>query len=71
MMKTAVMTNSPNSTPDLSRRTFIAASASAAAAVNLSGADAQSGLRLATFHYDVTPPIGHSLCGGWIKPVDH
>lgn len=26
-------------------------------------------LRLATFRFDVTPPIGHSLCGGWIKPV--
>ena len=34
-------------------------------------ADEQSGqpLRLATFHFDVTPPMGHSLCGGWIKPV--
>ena len=32
----------------------------------------QSGqpLRLATFHFDVTPPLGHSLCGGWIKPVE-
>ncbi|MDE0865807.1 MAG: hypothetical protein OSA98_18635 [Rubripirellula sp.] len=26
-------------------------------------------LRLATFRFDVTPPLGHSLCGGWIKPV--
>jgi len=26
-------------------------------------------LRLATFRFDVTPPQGHSLCGGWIKPV--
>ena len=26
-------------------------------------------LRLATFQFDVTPPMGHSLCGGWIKPV--
>lgn len=35
-------------------------------------ADEQSGqpLRLATFHFDVTPPLGHSLCGGWIKPVE-
>ena len=24
---------------------------------------------LATFRFDVTPPKGHSLCGGWIKPV--
>jgi hypothetical protein len=26
-------------------------------------------LHLATFRCDVTPPIGHPLCGGWIKPV--
>ncbi|MBY0587416.1 hypothetical protein K2X85_09585 [bacterium] len=26
-------------------------------------------LRLAPFRFDVTPPIGHSLCGGWIKPA--
>jgi hypothetical protein len=27
-------------------------------------------LHLATFQFDVTPPMGHSLCGGWIKPVE-
>ncbi len=27
------------------------------------------GLQLAAFRFDVTPPMGHSLCGGWIKPV--
>jgi hypothetical protein len=26
--------------------------------------------RMAIFASDVTPPIGHPLCGGWIKPVD-
>jgi hypothetical protein len=26
-------------------------------------------LRLATFSCDVTPPLGHPLCGGWIEPV--
>src|SRR5207249_4060035 len=26
-------------------------------------------LSLAVFRFDVTPPVGHSLCGGWIKPV--
>jgi hypothetical protein len=26
-------------------------------------------LHLATFKIDATPPPGHSLCGGWIKPV--
>lgn len=27
-------------------------------------------LRLAPFRFDVTPPIGHSCCGGWIKPIE-
>ena len=26
-------------------------------------------LKLATFQFDVSPPMGHPLCGGWIKPV--
>ena len=26
-------------------------------------------LHLATFRCDVTPPLGHPLCGGWIEPV--
>jgi hypothetical protein len=26
-------------------------------------------LHLATFQADVTPPLGHPLCGGWIEPV--
>jgi len=26
-------------------------------------------LRMAIFASDVTPPIGHPLCGGWIKPA--
>lgn len=26
-------------------------------------------LSLARFRFDVTPPMNHSLCGGWIKPV--
>jgi hypothetical protein len=26
-------------------------------------------LRVSVFASDVTPPIGHPLCGGWIKPV--
>ena len=26
-------------------------------------------LKLATFRFDATPPLGHSLCGGWIKPA--
>ncbi len=27
-------------------------------------------LHLAPFRFDVTPPKGHSCCGGWIKPVE-
>lgn len=27
-------------------------------------------LRIAKFRFDVTPPLGHSLCGGWIKPAE-
>src|SRR6202044_22387 len=26
-------------------------------------------LHLACFRCDVTPPLGHPLCGGWIEPV--
>ena len=35
-------------------------------------ADIHSGknLKLASFRFDVTPPMGHSLCGGWITPVE-
>jgi hypothetical protein len=28
------------------------------------------GLHLAPFKFEVTPPLGHSCCGGWIKPVE-
>ncbi|MGE0761569.1 MAG: hypothetical protein AB7F89_02695 [Pirellulaceae bacterium] len=27
-------------------------------------------LRLGRFQFDVTPPVGHACCGGWIKPVE-
>ncbi|MBM4077264.1 MAG: hypothetical protein FJ267_16660, partial [Planctomycetes bacterium] len=34
-------------------------------------ADTVSGnLHVAPFRFDVTPPIGHSCCGGWIKPIE-
>jgi hypothetical protein len=26
-------------------------------------------LGIASFRFDVTPPLGHPLCGGWIKPA--
>jgi hypothetical protein len=29
----------------------------------------QTDIRLGTFDIDASPPLGHPLCGGWIKPV--
>ncbi|QEG42116.1 hypothetical protein [Roseimaritima ulvae] len=61
---------------NLDRREFLAASTATAATIasglSTTAAAAESGsgnLHLATFRFDVTPPMGHSLCGGWIKPV--
>lgn len=38
------------------------------AAVPSANASAGS-LHVAPFRFDVTPPLGHACCGGWIKPV--
>lgn len=57
---------------DLSRRQLLRASALVAGGLVPSfapGATSAGNLHLAPFRYDVTPPRGHSLCGGWIKPV--
>src|SRR5687767_2578800 len=59
---------------DLTRRDFLQRSLVGAAVVAGSRAFAQAagatpGLHLGPFRFDVTPPLGHSLCGGWIKPV--
>ncbi|GMW03385.1 MAG: hypothetical protein AMXMBFR84_45190 [Candidatus Hydrogenedentota bacterium] len=53
------------------RRSFLAASI-AAATVSCTTLSANRGhkLQLSTFRFDVTPPMGHSLCGGWIKPAE-
>ncbi len=56
----------------ITRRRFLASSLSASAAAFAPfalGADGASALRLAPFRFDVTPPIGHPLCGGWITPM--
>ena len=58
----------------LNRREFVATSLSSAAvgavlARPLFAAEKPGELYLSTFRFDVTPPTGHSLCGGWIKPV--
>jgi hypothetical protein len=67
---------------DPTRRSFLQASAaaSAAASAGLVSASISSLLQaaetapagklaIAPFRFDVTPPMGHGLCGGWIKPV--
>ena len=61
--------------PSESRRRFIEQLTATSAAWTLlpswGQADEQrtGSLHLAPFRFDVTPPEGHSLCGGWIKPV--
>ncbi len=40
-----------------------------ALAARAGGTDSTAAFRIAPFRYDVTPPVGHPLCGGWIKPV--
>ena len=61
----------------LRRRRFIQTSAVGAAALGLAAfelpteaASSQSSLKIAPFRFDVTPPMGHSCCGGWIKPIE-
>jgi hypothetical protein len=62
----------------LPRRQFLQASFAAGAASLLPRLAAlppprqifkAGGLHVAPFRFDVTPPKGHSCCGGWIKPV--
>lgn len=49
--------------------TSAAAIAAGAMPEPIKGAADAGNLRIGTFRFDVTPPMGHSLCGGWIKPV--
>src|SRR4051812_48163737 len=55
------------------RRRFLQSSLSAgllaSAAPLARAAGLTPGLQIAPFRFDVTPPVGHPLCGGWIKPV--
>jgi hypothetical protein len=51
------------------RRRFLQSTLAASVAARAANEPA---LRIAPFRFDVTPPIGHPLCGGWIKPaLDH
>ncbi len=56
------------------RRLFLGTSAAAIASGQLPdsvrGHSTAGNLHVGTFRFDVTPPMGHSLCGGWIKPVE-
>jgi hypothetical protein len=61
--------------PPIDRRLFLRSTAAAPLlAAPLLAAPAADGpapdVRLAPFRFDVTPPRGHPLCGGWIKPVE-
>jgi hypothetical protein len=56
----------------LSRRDVLKASAATGAlafAPRVIAAEPPSELLIAPFRFDVTPPVGHPLCGGWIKPA--
>lgn len=59
------------------RRRFLQSSTGGAAALRMGALAFPVGvkaneptLRIAPFRFDVTPPLGHSCCGGWIKPIE-
>lgn len=53
------------------RREILAGSSAAAVLAATRGRAAAScgSVHIAPFRFDVTPPLGHACCGGWIKPV--
>lgn len=59
--------------PELTRRDFVKGSlaglASGALIAPAEGGAGEPELRLAPFRFDVSPPLGHACCGGWITPV--
>lgn len=55
--------------PALTRRRLLQASLAASLLPHTLPAAEASVLRIAPFRFDVTPPVGHPLCGGWITPV--
>lgn len=57
----------------LTRRSFVGAAAAglfaAPAGLQSLAADSAPDLHIAPFRFDVSPPLGHPCCGGWITPV--
>ncbi|MFO1096664.1 MAG: hypothetical protein U0992_25640, partial [Planctomycetaceae bacterium] len=57
----------------ISRRSFVGASAAGLLGGSFGlgslSADAGPNLHIAPFRFDVSPPLGHPCCGGWITPV--
>ena len=58
----------------LDRRSFLQSGAVALGSLltssGLAADSTPTGLRITTFRTDATPPLGHSCCGGWIKPIE-
>ncbi|REJ71280.1 MAG: hypothetical protein DWQ29_23785 [Planctomycetota bacterium] len=59
----------------LTRRSFVQTAAAGLAApwalrAGLAEISTPPDLSLAPFRFDVSPPIGHGCCGGWIKPIE-
>jgi hypothetical protein len=61
--------------PPINRREFVGRSLGGTALAGLTTLESSvlgespPELRLARFRCEVTPPVGHPLCGGWIEPV--
>lgn len=62
---------------DCSRRQFLkqtvlttAAGWSLQTPAMVAAAESAGALHIAPFKFNVTPPLGHSCCGGWIKPIE-
>jgi len=55
----------------LTRRRFLQSSFAAGAATYVAAArgEEKAPLKIASFRFDVTPPVGHPLCGGLVKPM--
>ncbi len=54
----------------MNRRHFLHATAGLIAAPAFADPVKNPDLAIVPFRFDVTPPKGHSLCGGWIEPVE-